>query len=401
MHTKVTFVFENNKAYAFSGGQVVASADSIEELEQKLAFDPGYGEDHAMGDMGAGMGGDMGMGGGMGDHGDPDSYHDGPCAHCGTPLAPGEETCSMCGQPAMGHMPEFPEFDPEGNAAPYGNPGDSFPDHGPMQASVTVTTPGGLKGKVLGKQSGLWADELTVRLENGRIIRVPVVDGLSYERVASTEPEPTLVEQLRARLAKAVDPDPTSLLARRHELDEVRKTAAVAVSTASDADAAALDSITVEARHEQAEIDAALAHLDSEEVENFIPAAPFRSSVVEQESVGRTANWLDGVAEEMIREANATDFERLLSEGPEAFVASLETPALADGGVVRYMAANFVRTKTAAAREDIRDSFETRFLERVEQARRVEAASRKETIAKQAAAEDDQYDSLPDDILFG
>lgn len=72
-------------------------------------MDSGYGEQRAVNE-------------GMADHTNPDTYHDGPCINCGTPIAPGEPVCHHCGTPV--HQQPHPYDDAGGT--PYGDPGDPY-----------------------------------------------------------------------------------------------------------------------------------------------------------------------------------------------------------------------------------------------------------------------------------
>jgi hypothetical protein len=99
------------------------------------------------------------------------------------PNEAGSPACVGCGAPLGDPHGMGPDIEGGFGGAPYGDAGDEFPDHGPRQASIT--TPNGLKGKVLGKVAGLWQDEVTVRLENGRIVHLPVAKDMKFERTAS------------------------------------------------------------------------------------------------------------------------------------------------------------------------------------------------------------------------
>lgn len=385
-----TYVFENDKAYAFVGGKVVASADSIEEL-QKLTWND---QDDA--DYYADSGGrfaDPHSLPSQSEHDDPNSpYYDPTCPKCGAREGAFEDQqhCMACGHDAAaGQMPPTGEM-PE--------PSHPTPHPGPMSS---VVTPGGLKGKILGSTKDLWdREQVTVRLENGHIAHLNVGE---FQYVAADAPQATVVETLRERLAATVEHDKDSLVARVAELRAVKAEASAAVSEASEQDAAALDSIVAAATYEIRTASDALDYLTDAEYESFIPEAPFQSSVVEQASVGgHTSGWLDVVAADMIEEAQSTDYQKLLDEGPEAFVASLHEAPLADQGMTLQMAASHVRTRTAGVTDEAhRDRFEAMFLERVEKLRRTELASRKTQTHRQASAERDEFESLPDDVLFG
>jgi hypothetical protein len=359
MKTEVTFAFKGDKAFAIREGKVIATShvDNIGDLE-KVAFGDPMGGQPPMGDPHAidaptempppppGIGeGEQGV-----------------CHGCGYQLTPGEEVCPQCGEPLAD--PGMADMgDPlDGGGMPYGDPGDDFPDHGPRQASIT--TPNGLKGKVLGKVAGLWQDEVTVRLENGRIVHLPVSKDMTFERTASA-PKPTNpVEQFEQRLAASVDGTRDSLVLRNENLEKIAAEARELLTEGvSDDVAEKLDGIVVSAYNEMVEIDHAIAHLDDEHTSAYAPPAPFSMQAAASGEVavslgGKDGSWLDKTANEMIAEAESTDFKRLMDEGPEALTAELETPALADAGVVRQMAASFIRTKTAGTDPQVRDPYE-------------------------------------------
>jgi len=264
-----------------------------------------------------------------------------------------------------------------------------------------VSTPNGLKGKVLGRVSGMWGDEVTVRFDNGRIVRLPVNQDLTFES-ASREASESPVVGLNSRLAADYDGSKDSLRLRVEELKAIKLEAGKLVRAGASYDAEQeLDQIRVQADFELGEVHAALEHLADKDIQAFEPPAPFRTQVVEQEHVGAgDSSWLSHTVDEMIAEAEGTDYEKLMDEGPEAFTAGMEGPALADSGVTREVASSFIRSKTAAASPEVRDQFEQVWLSRVEGCRKAELLNRKKTTKKQAAVEEDSYKDLPDDILF-
>jgi hypothetical protein len=137
----------------------------------------------------------------------------------------------------------------------------------------------------------------------------------------------------------------------------------------------------------------------------YAPPAPFSMQAAASGEVaaslgGKDGSWLDKTANEMIAEAESTDFKRLMDEGPEALTAELETPALADAGVVRQMASSFIRTKTAGTDPQVRDPYEATFLNRVEQCRRAELSTRTQSTQKEAAAQEDAFKDAPDESIF-
>jgi hypothetical protein len=263
-----------------------------------------------------------------------------------------------------------------------------------------VTTPNGLKGTVLGKVAGLWGDEVTVRLENGRIVKLPVGTQLTTQRTAAATGV-TPIQRLEQRLAAAPDGTRESLVARSQELSRVHSAAGDLIREGvSYADSIRLDQIVVTAEVENREVLDAVEHLA--DVESYSP--PSYSIGVAHEAAGvsrEDASWLDLAVDEMIKEAEATDFTKLMDEGPEAFAAELPVVALADTGVTRQMASHFIGAKTAGIAREIAEPYMTTFLVRVEACRRAELATRKQaqTTHKEAATED-QFKDLPDDALF-
>lgn len=271
-------------------------------------------------------------------------------------------------------------------------------DHRSKESATHVITPNGLKGRILGKTKDMWGDTVTVRFENGRIVQFPVSDEMRY--ASEKEEVLSVTASLRERLNASTDGDRDSLIARVGELKSIRREAQVKIANdgASFADEAELDNISVEAGTELNEVVAALDHINDEAIEAYRPPT---MHVAEQASLGgNDGTWLDDTFSNMVSEANHTDYDKLMSEGPEAFVAELETPALADSGVTREMASSHIRSKTAGANPDARESFETAWIDRVETLRRKEILNRKTKAKKEAAAETD-HSNLPDDILFG
>jgi hypothetical protein len=272
---------------------------------------------------------------------------------------------------------------------------------GPYMASIT--TPNGLKGKVLGKVAGLWQDEVTVRLENGRIVHLPVSKEMRFERTASA-PKGNPTERFEQRLAASVDGTRESLVTRHKGLLALQTEARQIIANGvSDTDAESLDQIVVAADVEIAEVNDAIAHLDDAETQAYAPPVPFSMSAAHEAAAslgGKDGSWLDKTATEMIAEVEATDFKRLMDEGPEALTADLDTPALADAGVVRQVATSFIRSKTAGTDPKVRDPYEATFIKRVEECRRAELSSRAQTTQKEAAVQEDAFKDAPDESIF-
>lgn len=399
----VTYVFENGKTYAIHQGKVIAASTDADDVERqvKLAFggDPGYGEQRAVDES---QGPPM-HGGGPADMPPPpdDLGQIDRCYACGTgEIDPATGACQDCGAPAdypgrgQGRHP-FPHDEPHDMPSP----GYEMGGEAGSYMAKTVSTPNGLKGTVLGKVAGVWGDEVTVRLENGRIVRLPVGTELRAHKVAAA-PRKNPIEALETRLAGTPDGSHASLVARSNELESIKRYASTLVRDGvSYADSVRLDQIVVVAETEQAELIDAAAHLDDVEAiapPSFTMAAADRTSSVSRED----ASWLDHTMDEIIKEAEATDFTKLMDEGPEALTAELPDVALADTGVTRQMASHFVAEKTAGVDRKIADPYTVTFLARVEECRRQALATRQHTTHKEAAAEQDKYKDLPDDALF-
>lgn len=377
MNEQPTYIFKNGSVYTVVGGKVVAAVPEGD-------FDPQPHGDHMdqpMPNPPADVQQDLGL--------------EQPCAQCGSHNCQ-DGTCLDCGAPCApaGGADDLAAFDPRGGdtALP-----PSPAHHGPHVGQV-VTTPNGVKGTVLGKVAGMWGDEVTVRFENGVIKRLPVSDSLKFA-AAEKQAEPTTFE---SRLAASVDGDRDSLVARLTTLAAIKRDATNEMGTAGFERDQQLHSFIVQAKSEEQEIKAVLAHLDASEKFEAPAAFEFGKQVVATESLGgKDASWLDHTVEDMIRQAEATDYEKLMDEGPESFVAGLDDGAVANQGVTASMASTFIRSKTAGADEELRTKYEQVWLQRVEQVRRSELANRKQATHKEAAAQEQDFSNLPDDVLFG
>lgn len=265
-----------------------------------------------------------------------------------------------------------------------------------LDGATHIETPNGLKGQILGRVADVWGDQVTVRFENGNIVRLPVVEGMTF--TAEKAPQGHPIEDLQQRLDAIETPN---LQERKTELEEIKHEARVHLTKgAALSEEEDLHRIVVQAEYELGEVSDALEHLRSEEAQAFTPPTPFEH-VVEQESVGGgKADWLDRAVSDMIAEAEQVDYGQLLDEGPEAFTAELDDAVLSDGGAVRQMASSFIRSKTAHAEAEVRDRYETAWLARIEACRRTQLANRKTTTQKEAAAHQEEFDSLSDDSLF-
>lgn len=400
-----TFVFDDDgKAYAYLNGKVVAAADDADALEQKLAFGGGgYGT--------PGHDADFGNNGPFDGPGYPDDHiiHDrhpefnDPNAFCefcgGQGQDPNDPTqpCMNCGGTGKATGPDAQQVPQEDSAiggadlpaaSPDTLPGDNLPPR-----ATHVTTPNGLKGQILGKTKSLWGEQVTIRLENGRIAKFDVTDGVVFtnEKTASA---PSPVAAIKERLASVPDGSKTGLLARVDELKRIKREAGLLVPKASWSDQQSLNEIVLHADYELREVSDALAAL--EDAEPYAPPAPFDPQVVEQESVGGgDSSWLDDTINQMVAETEDTDWSQELNESPELLAAEAETPALADADTFQTHALSYIRSKTAGLDPATFDKFEAAFLARAEDARRIELATRTENIPtqeKEASTEDNGTD---------
>lgn len=365
MSRKISYAFQDDGVYALENGSVIAHAETMAELESKLA--------------------------------DSD---------------PNRNSCKGCQQSHPGAGDYCADCDSDADADATKALMESPPDkNASIKGATHVVTPNGLKGKIMGSVvPGVWGDEVTVRFANGHIARLEVTEDFTFtsdakplRTTASAKVQASSenrIEFLREKLAETVDGDSLSLKTRLADLQEIQEIATELASrrTASNDEVSELDTIRAEASYEASEVSDALSYLDD--------AEPYREQhrigrVVEQEHVGRgNSGWLDQVAQDMIHEAENTDFDKLLNEGPAVFVADLESGPLADQGVTATLATNFIESKIAAARPEIREKITELWVERVESARREAYTNRKQTIAKSAAVETDIYENIADEALF-
>jgi hypothetical protein len=271
------------------------------------------------------------------------------------------------------------------------------------EGATHVVTPNGLKGKVLGRVNGLWEDEVTVRFENGRIASLPV-SKLTFSQ-EEEEQEADEIAELEKKVESSVSVyDAASIENRVRELDRIKVEASLFIDAGlSDDDLSRVANVITQANYELNEIGDVIRAIEENHVAAYEAPAPFEINVVEQggPTGGRESNWLDQAIEEMTHEANATDYTKLMDEGPEVFVAGLNREILADSGAVRSHASTWIRSKTAAADNDVREKYEKVWLARVEEQRRASLAGIKEEMHKEAAAtESVDYDSIGDDSLF-
>lgn len=276
------------------------------------------------------------------------------------------------------------------------------------QAATHIETPTGLKGEILGRHDGQWGEKLvTVRWENGRISRYHAHagndDDITYKTAEQEKPESAL-EYLEGTLNEVPEGTRESLAARIADLDELVVKAAAFQRTASYEEQRKASEIVIVAEHEKREVRDALAHLELADAEAFAPPAPFRTGAVEQASLGGgSGSWLDATVDEMVAEASAQDFDKILAEEPGQFVAALETGVLADTGATREAALDHISEKLAGTIPESQDGYRQAFLAKVESARRDELKDRSKAAkkaAKKQAKVEKQAGDTPDEALF-
>lgn len=373
-----TYIFEDGKVYTMVDGKVVAS---VKEAE----FDPTAQGGPSQG--GHQIPGEVQM---------PEAPADLqgiPCPGCGQPTEPQDLFCPSCGTSLQGES-----GGPELGGRP-GYDGENLPEFPPYTGAQTVTTPNGLKGRVLARVPSLWGEEVTVRFENGVIKKIPVDQRLTFAAAERAPEGETSAQRLEERLATNFQSDKMSLVARGRELEKIKNEVASNVSVASDTEAVELSKIATQASYEQREVEAALEVIAAGEVEAYEAPAPIENlPAVTQASTGSSdASWLDQVHNDMVTEANAVDYKRLMDEGPEQFVASLSPAQVADAAVTRVMASREIEAKVAGADETQREAYSRMWLARVENQRKAHLASHKEEVRKEAASDEPSH---PDESLF-
>ena len=275
------------------------------------------------------------------------------------------------------------------------------------QAATHIETPSGMKGEILGRHDGTWGEKLvTVRWENGRISRYQAHGGnddkITYKTAEQAEPESAL-EYLQGTLDETPEGTRESLASRIASLDDLVVRATAFQRTASYEEQRSASEIVIAAEHEKREVREALAHLELADAEAFALPAPFRTGAVEQASIGGgSGSWLDATVDDMIAEASAQDFDKILAEEPGQFVAGLETAVIADTGATREAAEDLISAKLAGTQPESQESFRQAFLAKVEQARRDELKDRTKQAKKLAktAAKEASADDTPDEALF-
>ena len=399
-----TFVFDDNgTAYAYVDGKIIAAAQDADTLEDKLAMYPTVTSPGAPSPHG-GMPGPDNFAEGM--ELGPDEG--GACPTCQSPIGPGDQFCAQCGTPQtpepQGADPAAPgeAVDPLPAASPDTLPGDDLPPR-----ATHITTPGGLKGQLLGRVKGLWGDQVTIRLENGRIAKFDVTSDTKVEYHEEKIEHHSPLAALQARLNEVPSGTKKSLQARVAELKAIKREAQNFFRQASYADELTINNIIVHADHELREVADAIAGL--EEAEAYAPPAPFSPGVVEQESLGgNDGSWLDEVAESIASENEAHDFDQMIEDQPALMVADMPPEVLADPDAVAEEASDYVTSKTAGLVGPI-DEFRAAFLARVENCRVAELQRLAEEDEEENDDEEDKEGEFPfqkdssvdtDDSLF-
>lgn len=273
-----------------------------------------------------------------------------------------------------------------------------------VRTATHVVSPNGLKGKILTRTAGVWGDSVTVRFDNGQMYQVPVTDRTQFitenQKVASSSP----IQRLSSVIAETVGPDVDSLTTRTKELKTVVVEARDhLIKGASVVDEGQLNEIILQAQHELREIGDAIEYINTTAGQGYQPPSPaYEMHVVDQATVGykEATSWLDATVDSINKEAADTDFEKLLDDGPTLLVSSFDDDSLADAGDVRDRAIVHVRAKTAGITSDAIEQFENLFVARVEEARRVELAHRKQNTKKEAAQKQSNIDDAPVESLF-
>lgn len=276
-----------------------------------------------------------------------------------------------------------------------------FEEEEAKKASSTIVTPSGVKGTILGRTPDVWGlqETLTVRLENGRIAHYKVG---SVEKVLDEKPEFVKpISRFESVLAADVTPNRAELEERKVTLANLKEEVRVTIlAGVSDADRAELSQITVQADAELGEIGQQIDQIDQNEADAFQSPAPYETTVVEQGGRSDGAGWLDSTLNDMVEEAEGHDYDKLLSEGPELFVAEQPVEALGDQGATQAIAASYIRSITAGADPEVRDKFEKAWLARVEEVRRGALTHKKEAHRKEASVKHEAADKSPDESLY-
>lgn len=383
MTMESTFVIgDDGIAYLYRDGQVVASSPNIDELE-KLAQDSTFGQQGLTPSF-------MPQ--------SPTTQTNQPCINCGQPNCPG------CAGPSGGQMQT-----PMASPAPITAAKDREEEREEedearvetddpfekMKKSTHIITPNGVKGKIVGYAKGMWGDEVTVRLDNGRIAKYDLVGSnytLEDENATSLSP----FRSLQSKLDEVPAGTLASLYKRLEDLTAIKKQAKSLAFSSSHLDIQELDNMIVIADHETREVREAISALEQETY-----TSPEYGTAAQISMRKADASWLDDVMDEALAEAQATDYDRLMEEGPETLVAEVETPMLTDSEAVANSANDFVTAKTVGLDPKVVGEFRQAFLARVEEVREREVTARyAQHQASQKTASAPPQDTGPDEGLF-
>lgn len=262
-----------------------------------------------------------------------------------------------------------------------------------------IITPNGVKGKIITRTAGVWGEEVTVRFENGQVTSFgthAVTDWVTENQKTAAGP----VNGLEQRLAATYNHDRGSLVERYHELNKIAGEAGDTIRAgSSDADAQKLHEISVCASAEAQRVADSIEYIDQNNIEAYQPPTPI---AVEQADLGNAGqSWLDATLEDMVRETDEQDMEKVLNDDPILLAADLDDEVLAEQGIAREYAMSHVLAKTAGYQGDDVDEFRTQFVARFEQARRRELKAREQNTRREAAAEESNVTDAPDEALFG
>lgn len=246
------------------------------------------------------------------------------------------------------------------------------------KTATHITTPNGLKGKVLGRTPSLWGEEVTVRFENGHISKLPT-SRLSYSTEESSE-DP--LARIASILATPVQDEIHSLTARLDALQEIPRLAAKIASSLGHDGLVSLDQHVMTARAESLEIKEAIASKQDELAQEYEPYRP--------EARAYEESWLDRVAAEEVEAAQ----EEPLDTRVARFVTALSTDTLADGSLV----AQIVYDKVSSESND--EEYIENFIEAAEQIRQTEHIARREATKQAHVASQQALSEATDEGLF-
>ena len=277
-------------------------------------------------------------------------------------------------------------------------------EHDAARKSAThITTPNGAKGEILNRVAGLWGEqEITVRFENGQIRRFDTLAG--DEKLSYTREQPDQPKNIREAMQRSLDEDYdhgiAGLTNRLKMLADIRREAAASASVESNpVELNALHQMVLAAEYEAQEVKEALEHLQSADVEAYMPPS---FAAVEQADLGRAKGdtWLDVVARQMISESEAEDYDKLLEEGPTELVSNLDDAAVHDASVVREAASDFIMGRTAGFQGEKVQEYREAFVAKCEQARRQDLMYRQQVQAEATQKEAATTENVSDEALF-